>query len=131
MIASRWLVRIAAVGVAMFCVTGCSAQSAASCVAPEATASPETGAPAEPVTIAGQYWQPCNDTNYSTEDPWPSVSVEWSQENEVVSLGSIPIEDGAFSGEVEIPADASPGDAVLRISAGYSELELPIAVSAP
>lgn len=125
------MVSIAAVGMALFCVTGCSAQSAGACVAPEATASPATGAPAQSITIDGQYWQLCNDTNYSTEDPWPSASIEWAQSDEVMSLGTIPIEDGAFNGAVEIPAEARPGDAVLRISAGYSELELPITVSAP
>jgi hypothetical protein len=115
----------------MFGVTGCSAQSAGACVAPEATASPATGAPAQSITIDGQYWQPCNDTNYSTEGPWPSASIEYVQSDEVVPLGTIPIEDGAFSAEVEIPARASPGDAVLLISAGYSQRELPITISAP
>jgi hypothetical protein len=86
----------AAVGLAMFGVTGCSAQSAGACVAPEATASPATGSPAQSIAIDGWYWQPCNDTNYSTEAPWPSASIEWAQSEEVVSLGSIPIQDGAF-----------------------------------
>lgn len=128
---SRWVVRIAAIGLAMFGVTGCSTQEAGACVAPEATASPPSGAPAQSVTIDGQYWQPCNDTNHSTEEPWPTASIEWAQLGKVVSLGSIPIEDGAFRGDVEIPAEARPGNAVLRISAGYSELELPITISAP
>ena len=129
----EWLMRAAAVCVAMFCVTGCSAQSAGapSCVAPEATASPDTGTPTETITVAGQYWQPCNDTNHSFEDAWPTVSVEWTQSGEVVTLSSIPIEDGAFSGEVAIPVDATPGHAALRITAGYAEIELPITVPAP
>ena len=131
-IGPRCVVSIAAVALAISGVTGCSAQSAGACVAPEATASPATGAPAQSITIDGQYWQPCNDTNYSADAPWPSASVEWAQSGEVVvSLGTIPIEDGAFSGEVEIPAEARPGDAVLRISAGSSELEVPISVSGP
>lgn len=130
-IGPRWVVSIAAVGLAMFGATGCSAQGAGACVAPEATASPATGAPAQSITIDGQYWQPCNDTNHSTEAPWPSASIAWAQSNEVVSLGTIPIKDGAFSGEVEIPPEARSGDAVLRISAGHSELELPITVTEP
>ncbi len=125
------VVSIAAVGLAMFCVTGCASQSSGACVAPEATASPATSAPAQSITIDGLYWQPCNDTNHSTESPWPSASIEWAQSDEAVPVGTIPIEDGAFSGEVEIPAAAVPGDAVLRISAGYYEVELPITVSEP
>lgn len=115
----------------MLCATACSSQGSGACVAPEATASPATGAPGHSISIDGQYWQPCNDTNHSTESVWPSASTEWAQSDEAVPLGIIPIEEGAFKGEIQIPAEAVPGDAVLRITAEYQELELPITVSGP
>lgn len=129
-IGPRWMVSIAALGLVIFCGTACSSQSSGACVAPEATASPVVGAPRQSISIDGQFWQPCNDTNHSTESPWPSASIAWVQD-EAVPLGIIHLKDGAFSGEIKVPAEAVPGAAVLRITAGYYELELPIRVSEP
>lgn len=115
---------------AVAALTGCAVgQSAGACAAPVASASPTTVAPSEQVTVGGEYWQPCNDTNHSSEEPWPAVSVEWEQADERLSLGEIAISDGAFTGDVAIPRGAAPGDAVIRIRGGDADLEIAVVVA--
>lgn len=115
----------------MLIATGCSAQSGGACVAPQTTASPATAMSSQHVTVSGRYWQPCNDTNNSSEDPWPRVLVEWDGLGGSVVLGDLEISGGTFRGEVEIPSGADIDDGVLRISAAYHEVEIPVTESTP
>ena len=113
-------------------LTGCSlAQSAGSCVAPQATATPTTRSPSDTVTVSGEYWQPCNDTNHSSEQPWPAVTVEWEQSGSRLTLGEIAIAAGSFSGQIQVPAEATPGDATLRISGQDYDVGIPVTITPP
>jgi hypothetical protein len=125
---SRRAASAVALSFAALVVTGCAGQSSGACVAAEATASPTSTTADRTVTVSGRYWGPCNDTNHSFDEPWPLVSVEWRGPDGTVSLGDIAIVDRAFSGQVDIPASADPGDAVLWIGAHEYEVEIPMTV---
>ncbi|WP_447948536.1 hypothetical protein [Microbacterium maritypicum] len=116
-----------ALSFAALIATGCAEQSARSCVAPEATASPTNVASGQTVTVNGRYWGPCNDTNHSSDPPWDLVSVEWRGPGGTVFLGDIAIDDGTFSGSVEVPVTAEPGASALWVGAREQMVEIPMA----
>lgn len=127
---------LCAVGVVVagLLLTGCSSSAAGQCAWPVASVAPTAAAPGERIELHGAYWQVCNDTG-GNAPAWRSVSVQWSQNGRTAHLGIVRVDgdtDGVLSGVIEVPQDAPPGDAVVRVSGpeGVS-VDVPVTVAAP
>jgi len=117
---------------ALLVVSGCAGTSSAgSCVMSEATASPSDGSPGAAITVSGEYWGPCNDTNHASDPPWDAVQLQWVQGDEATSLGEIDLDGHTFRDTVRVPADAEAGEATLRISAHEVVVDIPVEVTQP
>jgi len=109
-------------------LTGCQAagpgggtSGGAACEAPTITATPETIAAGEAVTLTGRAFAVCNDAMDGdqpapTPEGLPPAPVLWRQGDVEREVGTaVPDSDGAFVVDLVVPADAAPGPAELTV----------------
>jgi hypothetical protein len=111
--------------IGLVALTGCAGHAAGeACEAPDVTITPTSVAPNGKITLSGANWQPCGDTNGATASPWTHVDVTWTRSGQVLLVGEIALENGAFESTRSMPATFARGEVTVTVTSPHGEVSI-------